>query len=370
MLSTDSKGDIVYLSLTDINGNAILRDQRSDSSLFNKLYTGHHYDQVTDLTYAHARYLDTRSHSFLSVDPMYYELPSSYIYNPQSQNSYSYANNNTVVNTDPTGLWSIAGAISSASKVASAIYNYAAPKAAASLAFNVGTAVGFVTGIANGLTAIGNGALSLVYSPIQSYNTIKNKASSVSNYISNTSASTMASQAGAGISNYLSSAGSSISTAYSSPTISAGLSNGYSAGVGPAGTIASTVATIGIGVAAKGISMMGGVGEVAATENWLSKGVSTSVYIGSVNNTPKYVGITKDIAQRSSQWKGVYSIEEIASGLTRNQARSVEQSIINAQGMNFNNKINSIRYGRDVYDDAVKWGQSYLKNNGLNNWIN
>ena len=55
MLSTDSKGDIVYLSLTDIDGNAILRDQRSDSSLFNKLYTGHHYDQVTDLTYAHAR---------------------------------------------------------------------------------------------------------------------------------------------------------------------------------------------------------------------------------------------------------------------------------------------------------------------------
>ena len=113
MLSTDSKGDIVYLSLTDIGGNAILRDQRSDSSLFNKLYTGHHYDQVTNLTYAHARYLDTRSHSFLSVDPMYYELPSSYIYNPQSQNSYSYANNNTVVNTDPTGLWSISSVVSS-----------------------------------------------------------------------------------------------------------------------------------------------------------------------------------------------------------------------------------------------------------------
>ena len=122
VLETDTKGDIVYIALTDINGNTILRDERNDSTLQNKLYTGHKYDNVTGLTYAHARYLDTRTHTFTSVDPLYYQLSSAQLYNPQLMNAYSYANNNPVSNTDPTGLWSISGVVSSVkSFVSSAI---------------------------------------------------------------------------------------------------------------------------------------------------------------------------------------------------------------------------------------------------------
>ena len=102
-MSTNDKGDTIYISLTDVNGNIILRDVRNDGTLINKVYTGHRYDNVTGLTYAHARYLDTRSHTFTTVDPLYYQLSSAQLYNPQLMNAYSYANNNPVKYNDPTG---------------------------------------------------------------------------------------------------------------------------------------------------------------------------------------------------------------------------------------------------------------------------
>jgi len=87
------------------------RNTRNDSTLHTKSYTSHEYDDVTKLTYAHARYLDTASHSFLSVDPMIYKLPQSYLTDPQQMNSYSYARNNPVVNTDPDGKFVIVGVL-------------------------------------------------------------------------------------------------------------------------------------------------------------------------------------------------------------------------------------------------------------------
>ncbi len=126
ILETDQKGDIVYIALTDINGNTILRDERSDGTLQNKIYTGHRYDNVTGLTYAHARYLDTRSHTFTTVDPLYYQLSSAQLYNPQLMNAYSYANNNPVSNTDPTGLLpSISSMYNSFVSSAKQVYNSA-----------------------------------------------------------------------------------------------------------------------------------------------------------------------------------------------------------------------------------------------------
>ncbi len=123
-METDTKGDTIYISLTDVNGNIILRDVRNDSTLQNKIYTGHRYDNVTQLTYAHARYLDTRTHTFTTVDPLYYQLSSAQLYNPQLMNAYSYANNNPVVNTDPTGLL----------PSISSMYNYVSGKANAAIA--------------------------------------------------------------------------------------------------------------------------------------------------------------------------------------------------------------------------------------------
>lgn len=107
VIETDDKGDIVQMDITDVFGNYVQRDQRNDNAYHNKGYTGHEYDDTTNLTYARARYLDQTAHSFLSVDPVIYSLSQSYLLDPQQMNSYAYARNNPVIYYDPTGLYNI-----------------------------------------------------------------------------------------------------------------------------------------------------------------------------------------------------------------------------------------------------------------------
>jgi RHS repeat-associated protein len=68
-------------------------------------YTGHEYDAQSDLTYAHARYINNTKRIFLSQDPMAINGFSSdrFLLDPQAQNSYSYGKNNPVNNVDPDG---------------------------------------------------------------------------------------------------------------------------------------------------------------------------------------------------------------------------------------------------------------------------
>jgi len=63
-------------------------------------------------------------------------------------------------------------------------------------------------------------------------------------------------------------------------------------------------------------------------------------------------------------------IEELknAGGLTKNQARSIEQAIIKNLGMKKNggilsNLINSISPNRGLYDEAVEWGEDWIRKN-------
>jgi RHS repeat-associated protein len=89
------------------------------------------------------------------------------------------------------------------------------------------------------------------------------------------------------------------------------------------------------------------------------------VYLGMANGKIAYVGITNDIARRQKEWKGTYDLLKISVGqLTKDQARAVEQYIIN-EYPGLNNIINSIREGRSWYQEAVDWGKSYVNN--LNN---
>lgn len=78
------------------------------TSTTQKTYIGEYYDDETDLSYLHARYYQGSRGQFLSQDPVFWEIGQtkdgkSVLTNPQAQNSYSYSQNNPIVNKDPTG---------------------------------------------------------------------------------------------------------------------------------------------------------------------------------------------------------------------------------------------------------------------------
>ncbi len=52
------------------------------------------------------------------------------------------------------------------------------------------------------------------------------------------------------------------------------------------------------------------------------------------------------------------------SPLTRGEARAVEQAMIE-RNPGFENKINSISPNHDWFDQAVEWGENWLRSNGL-----
>lgn len=71
-------------------------------------YIGQYDDSESDLAYLNARYYDSGRGQFTSQDPVFWEIGESRdgivsLYNPQFQNSYSYAANNPIVNKDPDG---------------------------------------------------------------------------------------------------------------------------------------------------------------------------------------------------------------------------------------------------------------------------
>ena len=115
-------------------------------------------------------------------------------------------------------------------------------------------------------------------------------------------------------------------------------------------------------------------------DKWLNRGGKDyKVYFGVKNDENVYVGITKqDLRDRLKQHnnnikspKGFQDLRIQAEGLTRNQARSIEQYFIK-NGPNQINSINSIRESRDIYDLAIEWAKkqdvvkNYLKNKGDN----
>ncbi|NQQ33952.1 hypothetical protein HO875_10550 [Streptococcus suis] len=98
-------------------------------------------------------------------------------------------------------------------------------------------------------------------------------------------------------------------------------------------------------------------------EEWLTKGNSdNTVYFGVKDGVPVYTGITKHpienrLAQHIRGGKDIDELIPLYEGLTRNQARALEQSLIeNPLGTsNVLNKINSIGPNNVFYDDALSW---------------
>lgn len=65
-------------------------------------YIGEYYDEESNLSYLNARYYEANRGQFLSQDPVFWGKQN--LQNPQSLNSYSYAEGNPINKKDPTGL--------------------------------------------------------------------------------------------------------------------------------------------------------------------------------------------------------------------------------------------------------------------------
>ena len=83
------------------------------------------------------------------------------------------------------------------------------------------------------------------------------------------------------------------------------------------------------------------------------------------DDTALYTGITKQpiqsrLSQHNANGKGFDSLKPQYEGLTKNQARSIEQYFIE-NGPNQLNKINSISPNNKHYKDVIAWAKQYLK---------
>lgn len=87
-------------------GGTRIDNQLGDSNELNR-FTGHDYDEETDLNYMGARYQSGETGRFISQDPAFIKLDrlKQQVKDPQSWNSYSYSRNNPVVLYDPNGEW-------------------------------------------------------------------------------------------------------------------------------------------------------------------------------------------------------------------------------------------------------------------------
>ena len=87
-------------------------------------------------------------------------------------------------------------------------------------------------------------------------------------------------------------------------------------------------------------------------------------YFGMKDGTAQYTGITKQtknarLNQHNNAGKGFDDLDIQYEGLTRNQARAIEQYYIE-NGPNALNKINSISPNNKYYQDAMNWAKQYL----------
>lgn len=67
-------------------------------------FIGQEYDKATGLDYLNARYYDAKRGQFITQDPLARDNPEQFLADPQQLNSYSYAKNNPITLSDPSGF--------------------------------------------------------------------------------------------------------------------------------------------------------------------------------------------------------------------------------------------------------------------------
>ena len=97
---------------------------------------------------------------------------------------------------------------------------------------------------------------------------------------------------------------------------------------------------------------------------WLTKGPK-DVFVYKFKKDGKwYVGITNDL-QRRAREHGVPDLDRIRTGLTRNQARAIENRLIKENRSLLSNKIQSVS-DRHRYSGKVDvWAKGFMEKNNI-----
>ncbi|HNR90457.1 MAG TPA: GIY-YIG nuclease family protein [Spirochaetota bacterium] len=111
---------------------------------------------------------------------------------------------------------------------------------------------------------------------------------------------------------------------------------------------------------------------LSAARDSIAQAENNFVYLSRTpNGVVQYVGITNNLARRSAEHlaaKGI-DIRPLMKGLTRSDARAVEQTLIVMHGLNKNggtlmNQINSIAKTNPNYATQLQRGSDLLKSVG------
>jgi RHS repeat-associated protein len=101
---TDTTGSIVEASDYYAYGAPRIDSKTGSFSGEQRKYIGQYYDAFSQLSYLNSRFYDSQRGQFLSEDPVFWGEPQKQdLQNPQNLNSYSYAANNPIIKSDPSG---------------------------------------------------------------------------------------------------------------------------------------------------------------------------------------------------------------------------------------------------------------------------
>ena len=312
-------------------------------------------DPSTGLTQVGARYYDEATGRFISVDPVL-DLT-----NPQQWNAYVYANNNPTTWSDPTGLFSWGSIGDVLSGFGKGTFNTVASVAQS---FNPASVVQSIAAMPAIAKENGGGAwgwytsATLTLNPM--YGAVASGYSTV-DAVKDGNVEAAAFHATSAVQ----------STAIAAATVYLPVKGGIGVMTGKGARPTTTISETPHATVPKTTPPDLPQAAANAGAHLLPKALSggpanTHVYLGIRSGKPVYGGITNNLARRSSQHGARFDqLQQVTSApVTRGQARAIEQALIVRNGAGFENKINSISPTHSYYDDAVSWGESWLKQNG------
>jgi RHS repeat-associated protein len=324
-----------------------------------KGFIGAPTDTSTGLVHIGARQYDRANGRFISVDPLLVTK------DPQQLNGYAYSNNSPVTFSDPTGT-----CIPAEDGTGRCFYpgtNVSKPKPAGS--GSRPTARSYPTG---------NGAAPATVSENKESSSTWYKdvvygagnglwhggpgfVGSVAGFFGWDSAEEKIEEAHLGLERW---GGANVSSGFYKGGTATGLGVTMLGGTGLVSAGAKGGSKLVGRQASRGV---GAARALPALPKALSGGADdTYVYIGARNGKPVYSGITNNLQRRSAQHGDRFDeLQKVTSGpVTRGEARAIEQALI-VRNPGFENKINSISPKHSYYGDAVKWGESWLRQNGM-----